>query len=295
MFLLPEVDNVKTINFGMRGKYYLGTSYDVMTGKKKSDNEVEIDKSYKPVENELIKFQKEIDSELVEMRRRIRDSIKSNSMDTEFETQMYRNVSSHANIKLSIIKERKNVVKEKLDFKNKFDKLTGSGGTSSVENGDETPLGTTYNAPVVDFMQFSGVQHNTPGNVPMNASVNNIQQPPIISGPVANDDVEIDFAPDPLNNINYGLATANVAARERDINVTLHYVKRTGKFWLTYEENGSEVIGISKKRIDAMRPLAVNPETMTAIDGSGKSYMVVYDEENNMPDEYKSQWVGINV
>lgn len=296
MFYLPQV-KMKTQIFG--DPMFVVNRNDLASTKVKSETEVQIERQYSPIERELTKLQKELDNELISMRRRIKEKIMDN--DTEFETQMYRNISSHVTTKLSILKEKKAIVDKKLDFKLKIDKLDNSEVLSNVEGkGDNSGLvGTTYGSPKTSFTDLTNIQNNTPDPTILKKetveSIGIIEQK---EEPIYEDivDTNYDFKPDPLNGINYELAANNIMNKDKSIDVYCHLDEGSGKFWLSYTdpETGEEIDGISKKRILTMGKLNVNKANMTVIDAAGSSYKLLIDDELNMPDYYKEQWDEIS-
>lgn len=298
MFYLPEVKPLNLRPWGTNGLHHLNMT-DGVFRQAKSDDELEIERRYSSLEKELIKTQREIDMDLTNMRRRIKEKIQER--DGEFENLMYRNISAHASNKLAILKERVAITGKKLDFKLKFSK--GSAGSIEGELVGEEEVGlagTSYNAPKTSFASLTGVQNNASDNTKFAKDVDENMTPKIEEEPSEEAeapvvmvqppaDISKGFRNDTLNNINYSLAAQNMLAKERNIEVVCH-VSESGRYWLTYEEDGVEVEGISKKRVLTMKPLSINKQNMTATDGSGTTYPLSLDDERNMPEYYRKQW-----
>lgn len=295
-----------------------------MVGKKEQS---EIEKRFREPMRKLKVLQKEISSDTNTMRKRIKEHRNLFPQDTEFEANMYRNISSMVGTGLSAIKEEANMTKIIVDLEQKERKLM----LDNVSAGAMVAGNTGSAKSVVAGMYM--------GNSPVPGMGGGYQQPTILptaliagngagvseevlqafdaskssTGEVIADvperreivDAGLSIQPqqhkeDPVINIdkttamglNYDYSLDNLKHRNTVTEEVVKYDPLQEKYWVEQRGPDGQVIEDGRKRhIGAMGNLDITDIKDGVVrDGMNNIFKAEIASAENMPEYYKKQW-----
>ncbi|MGL6132181.1 MAG: hypothetical protein ACRCZ9_11280 [Fusobacteriaceae bacterium] len=297
------------------------------TGGKKEVSEIE--KRFREPMRKLKTLQKEISSDTSAMRRRIKEHRNLFPQDTEFESNMYRNISSMVGTSLSAIKEEANMTKIVVDLEQKERKLmldnttagmaiAGGGGSMKSMVAGMYMGGTSANStPQQSMVPISLIAGNSSGvsesvidsftnSGPVETVIEDIVQKSEVvdsklikaaeekkeSVVVQQEEPTIEIDRVNAMGLDYNYALGNLKIKNKPTQEIVKYDATMDQYWVEQRDGDGRVIDDGRKRhIGSMGKLDLSDIKDGIVrDSMNNMFQVELASTENMPDFYKKQW-----